>query len=100
MWRFGTLLVLALVEAGCVIGAERPPSRLELARAPSEPPSHDASALAERRGCPSVVPTTEEVPPPPSRDAVWIAGACHSTSVQYEWVPGHWEARPSPYSWK
>jgi hypothetical protein len=99
------LAVLAVLAAtGCVVGAERPPSRLELARAPSDLPSREAAALTARRGCPAVASSAAAVPsvgrpPPPSPGAVWIEGSCHSTSVQYEWVPGYWETRPPLYSW-
>ncbi len=37
---------------------------------------------------------SEERPPSPLPDALWIKGYWHWTGIQYAWIPGHWEAHP------
>ena len=91
MRRLAGLLVSGLVPSACVLGTERPPSRIELARAPAEPGSMPVAATGTRVGC---SPATEERPPPPRGHAVWIDGYCHYEGVHYRWQPGRWEVRP------
>ncbi len=81
MWRRAGLLVAGLLPSSCVVGAERPPSRLDLARSPTE--SH--------AGCSS--DRSDERPPRPSSNALWLDGYCHYDGIRYVWQPGHWERR-------
>src|SRR5215831_5501060 len=92
MRRLAGLIVSGLVPSACVLGTERPPSRIELARAPAEPGSTPIAATGTRVGCTSA---REQPPPPPRPGAVWIDGYCHYDGIRYVWEPGRWEARSS-----
>jgi hypothetical protein len=92
------LLVVALGLAGCVVGAPRPPTRLDVARAPAERPRADVAAKPAHPGC-GPAPADEPRPPGPP-GSVWVEGDCHYDGIRYVWVPGRWQPRAAPYSWK
>ena len=41
-------------------------------------------------------PRSEFVPPPPGPQMVWEPGYWTFSGVTWDWVPGHYEARPQP----
>jgi len=90
MRRLAGLLVSGLLPCSCVLGTERPASRAELARAPTEPVSTPSSATGRRIGCTN---GDEQPGPPPRAGAVWMDGYCRYDGVRYRWQPGHWETR-------
>ncbi|HEX4339358.1 MAG TPA: hypothetical protein VH062_25805 [Polyangiaceae bacterium] len=82
-----TMVAFGLAASACVVGTDRPASRLDVARAPvDEPPAVSSTGTAAR--------CTGERPAPPLRpttDATWIDGFCHFDGARYAYVPGRWE---------
>ncbi|HEX3597488.1 MAG TPA: hypothetical protein VHU80_20410 [Polyangiaceae bacterium] len=80
-------LAFGLAASACVVGTDRPASRLDVARAPID----DAPAVSSTG---ATAPCTGERPAPPPRPApaaVWMDGFCHFDGARYVFVPGRWE---------
>jgi hypothetical protein len=88
--RFGGILALSVLCAGCVVGSPRPEPRLSVARAPASRVGPDA-ILPPASGCRGA--EEHERPPRPTKDAVWIEGYCHFAVTHYTWVEGSWRTR-------
>ena len=83
MLRHVGTLAFGLAVSACVVGTPLPPSRVELARGPSnEPGGGSPAACAGAR---------TERPPRPAKNAVFIDGYCHFDGARYAFVPGRWE---------
>jgi hypothetical protein len=102
MWQPAGAAAAALVATACVVGAERPASRLDEARAPLEPRSPVmAVARPTTAGCAAIRPERRPPRPPgPPADVVWVDGDCRFDGVHYAWRAGRWQARTAPYSWR
>jgi hypothetical protein len=87
------MCLLALLAAGCVVGASRRPTAAEAASGPPPPPDRDGTA-----GDALLPPHGEALPDAPPGPApagkAWRVGYWHWDGTQYVWVAGHWEATP------
>ncbi len=79
---------LAVVATACVVGAERRPSRLDVARAPDESAEQPGSVSGAE---PCAPPPQKRRPPAKAAGAVWIDGYCHWNGARYVWVDGYWD---------
>jgi hypothetical protein len=88
------VLLGALLETGCVVGAESRPTTAESVEPPPEPgSSRTAQGLLEPGPtAPSDGSTAPNTPRPGQR---WVRGYWHWTGVEYAWIPGHWEPAPA-----
>lgn len=80
--RVGVILALGLL-AGCV-AAPSPQGEVQ--------PQPGALVVVP----PPPAPRFETQPPPPGESAVWDPGHWRWDGHDYAWVPGRYEARPSP----
>jgi hypothetical protein len=88
------LCLTCLFFAGCVVGAPRPSSRIEIARAPVSRVDRESSVLPPAGGCSGAESKPEQSrPAPPTKDAVWVEGFCHFDVTHYTWVDGNWRTR-------
>jgi hypothetical protein len=90
MRRLAHLVVSGLALPACVVGTERPASRVDVARTDPD----GTAAYAASTGSSSVCTAKEKAPPPrPHSDSVWIDGDCRFDGVRFVWHEGRWEPR-------
>lgn len=85
--RLVGMFPVALVATACVVGTDRPASRVDVARGPEGDGTTPATAGSSAR----CKPDSKSRPPPPNPDAVWVDGFCHFDGVRYVSVKGRWE---------
>jgi hypothetical protein len=91
---FGAATLAALALTGCVLGVT-PPTTHEQAK-DGPPPNREAPTAATllAKGSIAARPVEEPVGNPPTSGAVWVPGYWHWSGARYEWVVGHWAAKP------
>jgi hypothetical protein len=91
MRRLAQLVLSGLVLPACVVGTERPASRVDVARTDPD----GTAAYSATTGSASPCVDAEKTPPPRPNagDAVWIDGECRFDGVRHVWHEGRWEPR-------
>ena len=90
MGRLVPLCVSALALSACVVGTERPASRVDVARTDPDGTAAYAASTGSASPC-----TAQRKAPPlrPDSDSVWIDGDCRFDGVRFVWHEGRWEPR-------
>ena len=91
MRRLAQLVLSGLALPACVVGAERPASRVEVAHTDPDGSAAYAASTGTASPCAAV---EKSRPPRPSAGAVWIDGDCRFDGVRHVWHEGRWQSRP------
>lgn len=87
--RFAGMLAAGLAASSCVVGTDRPASRVDIARVPTG----EARAASETGLTSECRGERGPRPAPPAPGAVWVEGYCHYDGLRYVFVAGRWEPR-------